>query len=921
MSENNTNEKAPKTVITFDCVADMKACTTLTEGTVCRTLGYHRAGDGGGASYVIEKGIDDENNGVVADDATVIATASTIKVKEPEGDSQNENADGTGDETGTGTETETETETETTTPTPLIARFTDEGRPVNVLQFGAINIYAKVENKKGTDPYTDKADRNDAIAIQKAIDYTVNKLMLYEKLTADSEIYSTYNINTIIVPGGNYTIKSQINMPPYIQFYLTGDVQFYSLVRDAHLGGVYELKKNDTEGNGSSYSFEEVKLPADKFKQMPSDTEFFAKNDFMAGEDKLYVYGSDKDEYYVYKQGVIKICHRFDENGKLINPYNVGDVKRYVISPSVNSEVFYGNGSLTILNKAYLVVNENDQEVYKSPYFGCGIEIGSTEDNIRYYSEKSTIKEKKLSYENLRFSNLKITQFHIGILQHGYSFYSSVFSDVEFFDNDIAFQFGVYGEKEDMGSGNIIGEVNINAGELSHFRDCLFTGNKISVNTMISGLSATFTSCHFDFENCLFRTAYRTCLMVDKCHIEGTGKELKKAYFPNGEVSEFTLSAFKDRAKKNPLDEFVGIIYARPIVKFDGSREEQRSYVDLSITSSRIIDTFTLPWSNFSYYNGAGATDCDGHFRSRLYLNNNRYAFANSSPVCFLTTKEDGIVQSGFLLSEYPERELAEGEVGTEKDAVQNVPVISRDSTEFGGFISASAARKNHRFLSNRTLENKYPYFQNVCVEDEKIEGLSINLDNAGGSEVILSKTGSYDSYNPFAAYVGNDANCLRIKDIYKSTNETDGGNDVAQPYVTFSLNNDMIDCKKGDVISAALVTDVIAFNSYHYYDMETYVKKEIQTPLKHRIHFIEICDGVEKKYSYETLTCINTEENHCFDFCYPSTSTCMHTVHNKKAQRVRVEIDFYVPIIFTDQVITTSSYTSLMAILVEKNK
>lgn len=154
--------------------------------------------------------------------------------------------------------------------------------------------------------------------------------------------------------------------------------------------------------------------------------------------------------------------------------------------------------------------------------------------------------------------------------------------------------------------------------------------------------------------------------------------------------------------------------YAKPVTKFGGSQVQQYSYAQLSIINSRIVDNEYLPCGMFSYYNKGEATDCDGHYRSNLYLNNNTYGIGSYYPISYLTSKTDGIVQSGFLLSEFPERELGANVIGTEKDAVQNVPFMSCNSKEYGSYNMASKPRGNHRFLSNRTLANKYPYFQNM---------------------------------------------------------------------------------------------------------------------------------------------------------------------------------------------------------------
>lgn len=54
MNNGSTVEiELSKSIKYYDCVADMKADTTLNEGGAARTLGYYEPGDGGSAIYRI----------------------------------------------------------------------------------------------------------------------------------------------------------------------------------------------------------------------------------------------------------------------------------------------------------------------------------------------------------------------------------------------------------------------------------------------------------------------------------------------------------------------------------------------------------------------------------------------------------------------------------------------------------------------------------------------------------------------------------------------------------------------------------------------------------------------------------------------------------------------------------------------------
>lgn len=1027
MSDNIAIIDNRKVTATFECVADMKACTTLTEGAVCRTLGYHKAEDGGGALYVIEKGIDEEDNEVVADDATVIETASTFKTKETGGEDQTGNDNETAPETEnegeseTETEAETETETEAETPVPLVARFMNEGKPVNVLQFGAKNEFESLSNN--ILPNT----RNDSVAIQKAIDYT--DALLGRPTQEGGKKYDN-NINTIVVPAGNYVIVDQIIMPPYMQMQLDGDVQFYSFVTAGdeqlykHVNGIvppeideegytvtswsdqycnytnYCKTENDqtqitditvterkkdhayirldtlvavTEGNRTNETLEKRNGRMEQidgsydatFDAVCSEREVFAKSDIkiLKNEVEMPLYADHAEgEYYVYKKGIIKICYRYDEKGNRKNPYNFDNGSRYVVSPRNYTEVFSGNGSLTILNKMKIVEKiATDVEKLTVPSYICGVEIGDYSEQARHDNKNSPVAggDHYAKYEYLRFSNLKVAHCAVGILCRANNFYACTIKDSEFFLNKVGFQWGVYGETEStmdkytwsyegerpeeakykrIASEGILGEAELNSAELNHFRDCAFTGNDISVNIMLSAFNATFTSCHFDFDTCNFRAAYRTKLTIDKCHIEGTGKRLHKIYFEGAIPDTSLMGQFNNRAQVDPIYEFIGVVYAKPLVKFRESsmnnldQVNQYSYVDISITNSRIIENPHIPWSMFSYYNKGEAEYSDGHHRSRLYLNNNTYAFDSSQPVSFLTTTDKGIVHSGFLLSEFPESELAEGEDGTEKDAVQNVPVISRDNSVWASFLNANKPRKNHRFLSNRTLENKYPYFQNVTVApDGSLEGVDISVVGGATMENISFLRGGRPQSNVFRNY--DDAAGgfdIRGTTILNSSMS----NDFTMPKITIAFDGDIIKCEKNDELVAALVTDYLAYNVDHV-ENEVNPEKKLHT---HTITFVELDDDgiVQGRYEYDVPYCMKYEDGEIVDsdneditkrtfnyssVIYPSTSACKHRISNKNTTKVMMIANMCLPLDIVSEEGNVMRNYVLRALLVEKNK
>jgi hypothetical protein len=55
-SISRTNAILPSCIVTFDNIESMQDSNLLTDGMQCRTLGFYKAGDGGGAHYVIHAG-------------------------------------------------------------------------------------------------------------------------------------------------------------------------------------------------------------------------------------------------------------------------------------------------------------------------------------------------------------------------------------------------------------------------------------------------------------------------------------------------------------------------------------------------------------------------------------------------------------------------------------------------------------------------------------------------------------------------------------------------------------------------------------------------------------------------------------------------------------------------------------------------
>ena len=879
----------------FNTVEEMRSATELAVGDICETLGYYATGDGGGAKYTVTAGEASECN-----DMSIISLVSK------------------GENNGT-----------------LVARFMDEGKPVNVLQFGARNYYSSLSNN------IVPVDRNDSTHIQFAIDYTDGRI--------DDVVGNKYYnaINTVIIPAGNYVICDQIKLPPYMQIQLDGDVCFYSFVTADDNVTLYKYNPEGVDETGNKTYFS--KLTSDDNVYLMD--EVFIKNERPSYEEQAteaedYRIKYD-NEYFVYKKGILKICYSFDENGFVRNPYTIkhpngNSVKRFNIPPYVNTEVFCGNGSLSIHNKMNVNVKRTEgkeQDVIHAPCYICGIEVGSFEEfssvakydlnskGKTFYRGSSPIKTSPESFEysNLCFSNLKICCCRVGFLSRAVNFFSNVFSNNEFFQNEIAFQFGIYGEDEVFessadatnGTVGIVGQIGHDCGELTHFENCLFTGNKVSVNILLSAFNATFTSCHFDFENCVFRAAYRTKLIVDKCHIEGTGKALGNIYFPVGTaVTEQMMEDFNDRAGKDHMDEFVGILYAKPVTRFGGTVAEQYSYVDLDITSSRIIDNTYLPWSMFSFYNSGNATESDGHHRSHLYLNNNTYAYGPYYPLCYFTAEKDGIVHSPFLLSEFPEVEC---NALTEKQAVQNVPVVSRDSNEWASFFSADKPRGNHRFLSNRTLALKYPYFQNFTGDrNNNISGITLDENKFDDLEVILDT----DSTNPFYKYNDN-AKIIKIKDIYKecTTNEQVDALKNYKPMFTISLDDDLVKCEKGDTLTVALVTDIVSYCSYAKSGINGAAPAVEDIMNTHNVEYVEYDkdNNILGTYRYDVVGTAKPNSECLFDVTYPSTSACRHTVKNEDTVKVKLAINMYASVIAGRSFPDIITYTSLHAVLVEK--
>ena len=395
MSDSNeinvTNITATKM---FNTVNEMKGCLELSAGMLCRTLGYNEKCDGGGALYVIEFA---EN--IVANEMDIIAIGNNSNPL-------------------------------------LIARYVDEGKPINVLQFGAKNYYRLYKpDTTGNYPTETDGKREDSTAIQRAIDYTV------EKLYQQSNGAFTENTNVVVIPGGNYIIRKQIKIPPYISIRLEGNVQFSSFVQATPDEIVLYRYDAESKTMIPLEIIEENNEQKRKYNFAKLD-EVFAKTSELNHRDFRNVYD---DEYYVYKMGVIKVCYGVKE---VVNPDNSDDVKlcidspyflnkfnysgdenpvavfngsriRFDIDPSAQTDIFCGDGTLSILNK----VNNGGK-----PFcYQCGIEIGSSEEYAGIIKEKfiegnKTIVPKNgtietagqfFTYANLKFSKIKISSFNM----------------------------------------------------------------------------------------------------------------------------------------------------------------------------------------------------------------------------------------------------------------------------------------------------------------------------------------------------------------------------------------------------------------------------------------------------------------------------------------------------------------------------
>ncbi len=319
-----------------------------------------------------------------------------------------------------------------------------------------------------------------------------------------------------------------------------------------------------------------------------------------------------------------------------------------------------------------------------------------------------------------------------------------------------------------------------------------------------------------------------------------------------------------------------------------------------------------------TYYNSGTATKTDGHHRSRVYLRNNKFSFPNSSPFSYNSYKTDGIVHSGFLLSELSEidmESLGENTVYTGNEVCPNIPVKSYDNDIWGSFSDASSSIGNHRFLSNRTLENKYPYFQNIELDGEKINGITII--NTGSNMPVEYITD--ELADPFVKYDA-DAKVLVIEDVYCVVD--DSSNAEGTPHiVTISLDNDEIECRKGDVLTAALVTDMVTSNSVINTSGGGYEEK--QSRMSHHIKFVELDSNGSPiaTYDYEVPYRVGeVADMYQFRDTYPCTSACRHVINNNSTKKVKIVIEYYRSVIITDFEMSTS-YSQLYAILVEKNK
>ncbi|MDD6094341.1 MAG: hypothetical protein PUC29_01160 [Clostridia bacterium] len=750
------------------------------------------------------------------------------------------------------------------------------GEMVNVLQFGAKRTKVSIG---------DLADlRDDGIAIQKAIDYVKSKI------TASTTDGFTVESTSFRIPAGTYYLKTQIKFPPYLQMYLEGNVQFISFVDEGDTQ-LFALSDNDfikIDKEDDAYYTGEL------FARKTPD--FYAEKKSTDGESTGDC--GEMGDFFVYRKGAVKICYDYDsEEDTIINPF----ADKFPAPATAKTACISGPGVLMITNKTRI----SDGNNLKIPAFCCGLEIG---DRRNRFKESTTA-----AYNCLKISNVKLCYFNIGLLAHPYNYYSDIFENLEFFQNNIGYCLGTYSFSEIMSTdsnGNmarIVGETSHATGEMLHFRDTLFTGNYVDCRFLVSGSTHTFTECHFDFSNCVFHTPFRTCIYVKSCHIEGTGKKVIRNYFPANEATSHLLTDFNSRSDDYPLYEFYGILYAKPIKNFRGVVQE-RDHVQIYISDSDIGDYYYSPLPLFVFENYSNTEKSLGHLNSFVSLRNNSLHNGASCPISYVTSKRNDQVYSGFML---PHCISADGVKDT------NVSILAEGNREWVGFTNENHVH-NYRFVSYRTLANKYPLFQNVQYSDENgWTGVTLDTTGLGNSSIQLSARHG----ERIRLYDNNSKAFSFATDVY-----TDDEYDQAENSYFVIAFDDTVSCRKGEMFRIACVCNEIPVNAKHTrtQDSEDYFEYENLTYKVYVTEYDKDGNALGEEFAYDlpfnnkttavemAYSASNYYENAC-------SAAAKHYVRHADAAKIGFKLKVIVP--KTNYISFFSDRFALNALFVENDR
>lgn len=868
----------------FGSLDELRNSNSVAEGDVCSTCGYYTAGDGGAAKYRIICAGKDEYSDNGGD--TVKITGASIS----------------------------------DTTKALFGVMLHTGDDVNILQFGAKNIKAK-----SSDAPNDL--RDDSPAIQHAIEYVKSRI---GKKDNEFQLPST----VVKIPAGTYYLKTQIKMPPYLQMYLMGNVQFISYVDEGDVQ-LYTLKDSSFIPVGKkddAYYRKELfeKLPDSLFEETSSDatdtstaaTETstsgtdasVAETEVPTAEENPSSTATDNatsdskasmHRFAVFRKGAIKICYDRNADNMIIDPFK----DNTVLPGCIKSQCFGGPGSLTLFNKiknkavygaeasSSVSVLDADEEKFLPPAYACGIEVGSLEDRLLFDKEKRENKSNpQPKYYYLNFDKVKICNYNVGLLAHPFFYYSNVFENMEFSQNRIGYCVGTYsldesGLKLNGADACIVGEGGHETGEMLHFRDSLFTGNYVDCRFLVSGTTHTFTECHFDFDNCIFHAPFRSSIFVKNCHIEGVGRKLFDKYDSGKYLKLQRVSSFNERSSEYPWNEYYGILYAKPLVKFTGT-SAPRDYVNLSITDSTICDYYYASVPMFVFENNSGGEKNWGHPNSCIILKNNSLHNGANQPIAHTCSVRNSAVYSGFMLPDY---------ISSEGNIAQNVSIVSEGNREWVGFPKDGHVH-NYRFLSYRTLANKYPLFQNISYSKEK--GWS-GVEVSGDKNVGLNSNGGYPliEYNNASKNTGMCAKAFTYKcDVYNTDVEYSGS---TNKHIRLKFENG-VRCGENDAFRIACVAGTIPVNvkrislnneSEIGYELENLSYKlsvteydingnnlgvyDYELPFNHKIDGIPTNVVKAEKFVYYTNPC---------------SAAAKHCVKNSDAVRLGFALDIPVP-------------------------